>query len=1569
MLFVLFSILDPALNDGMDDLFAQVSIPEPSNDENRNNPPTQSQPLEDGMDNLFAQVPIPEPSYYDDDDYPQAQPLPTGMDSFFDEIPLPDNIPSPPKSLVNMQDSIFTNTNTQDLILPPPTPFADQLSQPSTPYDPIVEPISPQQHESLGIFPSLNFSQLFDVDSNDPNINWLLYNSPQHNNELNPVEDVIRDVSGFNDVSDLPDEQSFSDEVIMDNSETQNSDLFIDDSAHINNNSENNQDGAGPSTRYRINNDIISHMYKYKRCLYCNQVLNTRALLDEHIFNNHREYYHNIRTQYGGGREPENLNLVFELQRSLYNDQVFQLRVNLKKYNFQDIRDLFDVLRQQLKKVLLEYLSKFRAIKIMLHTLYLFSKDRFDLEIAFTHWINSYEHVILHKDMIDSILLIILEKIVKNVEEYCEKGSGLFILDIPAIDLIICPYDPFKGGTYLPLPFILAKKRGCIINVNNSDEELEKSKDPDKQPGENQMCFLWSVLAGRDYVRRKWDKRPRNFLSVDRYRKYVKSINTKGIIWPMTLCQIEKFERQNSQFSITVLGYEPYDVNDDIAKLKYEKDLDKNPHLSLETRKNERLERFHKNLHKKLSPLYVTKCKNAEFKLVLIYLSLDDDDHGHFILVTNLNKLLTICGSPNLFYCHNCLHHFTTDEILKNHTIHCSKLEPLKTHMPDKPNYKFEGFKNMIPPSYRIIADFECFLKPNDDVFIHRKITNPHEYVFEKIKLAGEIDYYESHIPCGYSWICIDSDDNVVEHRVYRAKNDNEDVARIFLREICSFVDLLTEQIQIHQERSKRTMLNAPEDERPPFGELCWFCDKEIHYTNDPWARHHSHMSPYEFVGWSHQKCNALGTYSNSVTVIFHNFSSYDSHPIILVLDDPCVKNKEVITLSSEKFLSLIIETNYKSKIKFIDSCRFLNNSLANLTDILAMEGDSMFKVTNKIFSSWPGNPQLNLLYQKLSFPYSSFKCVKDFEKTTFPTEFEYFNELTQSEISSEDYKRAKKVWDSFKINNYGQLMEFYNLLDVCLLTDIWINFERLFVNKFKLWASHYFSISMLSMDCALRFLKFVFKLMMDIEKHLFMERGSRGGYAGSGGIRYAKANNPYMQENFDPDEIWSFIMNFDYNMLYCTGFTEPVPVEILDFLSESLKSNFTKDHIMSLAEDSEFGFYLEVDLSYPEEMHNYFNCFPPAPVRRSVKIHELSERQRKLRKKLNIKSNMKIEKLIADLHPNKNYVLHYRSLQRYLQVGLKLDKVHKILKFRQQRVFARFMEFCAEMRKNSSNKFHSDMWKLVGNSIFGKSLESVRDRVRINIVTKPKVAKLLLKKPTLKDVIVLTDTISLFVMRKTNVVLNKPIYLGISVLDFSKSHMVDFYYNYLKRFYGNDVKLICTDTDSFMVNIVGKNDPYEDAYECRVKFDNSVYDPQDPLFGRFYDPTNRKKMGCMKDVSSEDGTITEFVMLKPKMYAYETHKGLQKKTLNGITRGFTQDIIQLADYKKSLFESTSFTAMNLRQITSMRHKLMTARFDRNALDSSDTKRFHYDNINSLAFGHKDIVNYLPMTDDENNIK
>ena len=113
---------------------------------------------------------------------------------------------------------------------------------------------------------------------------------------------------------------------------------------------------------------------------------------------------------------------------------------------------------------------------------------------------------------------------------------------------------------------------------------------------------------------------------------------------------------------------------------------------------------------------------------------------------------------------------------------------------------------------------------------------------------------------------------------------------------------------------------------------------------------------------------------------------------------------------------------------------------------------------------------------------------------------------------------------------------------------------------------------------------------MMDVDQHLFMEMGCRGGFAGAGSLRYSKANNPYMQENFDPQKLISYIMNYDFNALYASELCEMLPVEIIGFLSETLRSIFTKDHIMSLSEDSEFGYHLEVNLSYPDDKHDYFN-------------------------------------------------------------------------------------------------------------------------------------------------------------------------------------------------------------------------------------------------------------------------------------------------------------------------------------------------------------------------------------------
>ena len=154
----------------------------------------------------------------------------------------------------------------------------------------------------------------------------------------------------------------------------------------------------------------------------------------------------------------------------------------------------------------------------------------------------------------------------------------------------------------------------------------------------------------------------------------------------------------------------------------------------------------------------------------------------------------------------------------------------------------------------------------------------------------------------------------------------------------------------------------------------------------------------------------------------------------------------------------------------------------------------------------------------------------------------------------------------------------------------------------------------------------------------------------------------------------------------------------------------------MSWKKDRKVGAILEVDLEYPEELHELHNGYPLAPERSKVPATWLSEYQQNLAKELDI-ANDEVEKLLLTLKDKKNYVLHYRNLQLYLKIGLKLTKVHRVLTFNQEPWMEKYISFNTEERKKAKCKFEEDFFKLMNNSVFGKTIENLRNRVTVELV------------------------------------------------------------------------------------------------------------------------------------------------------------------------------------------------------------------------------------------------------------
>ena len=217
------------------------------------------------------------------------------------------------------------------------------------------------------------------------------------------------------------------------------------------------------------------------------------------------------------------------------------------------------------------------------------------------------------------------------------------------------------------------------------------------------------------------------------------------------------------------------------------------------------------------------------------------------------------------------------------------------------------------------------------------------------------------------------------------------------------------------------------------------------------------------------------------------------------------------------------------------------------------------------------------------------------------------------------------------------------------------------------------------------------------------------------------------------------------------------------------------------------------------------------------------------------------------------------------------------------------------ELRKAAKNDFEKDLFKLMNNSVFGKTMENIRKHRDIKLVTTDKKRSKLVSEPNYHTINLISEDLSIIEMKKTKVKMNKPIYLGLSILEISKTLMYEFWYDYMKPKYNDNVKLCYMDTDSFIINIK-TNDFYEDiASDVENRFDTSNYEVNRPL------PTgkNKKVIGLMKDQLGEK-LITKFVTLRPKTYSFVTD-GKEDKKAKGKKKCIIKKMIKFNDYKKCL--------------------------------------------------------------------
>ena len=503
-----------------------------------------------------------------------------------------------------------------------------------------------------------------------------------------------------------------------------------------------------------------------------------------------------------------------------------------------------------------------------------------------------------------------------------------------------------------------------------------------------------------------------------------------------------------------------------------------------------------------------------------------------------------------------------------------------------------------------------------------------------------------------------------------------------------------------------------------------------------------------------------------------------------------------------------------------------------------------------------------------------------------------------------------------------GDYHDLYVQSDTLLLADVFENFRKACIKTYELDPARFISLPGLAWQACLKTTGVESELLTDYDMLLMIEEGIRGGICHAV-HRYQRGNNKYMK-NYDANKKSSYIQHLNANNLYGAAMSEKLPINGFKWVNDisGINKKFVKSYDKK---NSDKGYILEVDVDYLSKLHKLHSDMPFLPERMKID---------------------KTQKLVCNLRDKKKYVVHISILKQALNHGLKLKKVHRLIEFNQEAWLKKYIDINTELRKKASKDFEKDFFKLMNNAVFGKTMENVRKHRDINLVKTDHKRNKLVSEPNYQTMKLISENLSIIEMKKVKVNMNKPIYLGLSIFEIIKIIMYEFWYDYMKKKYGDMVKLCYMDTDSLVMNIKTK-DFYKDiARDVEERSDTSNYDVDRPLPKE----KNKKVIGLMKDELG-GGIITEFVALRPKTYSYMTDEFIEMKKAKGTKKCVIKKMLQFEDYKKCLFDNEPMLKSQQR-FKSENHEVYTENINKIALSSNDDKRIvASDRIMSHPYG------------------
>ena len=1005
-------------------------------------------------------------------------------------------------------------------------------------------------------------------------------------------------------------------------------------------------------------------------------------------------------------------------------------------------------------------------------------------------------------------------------------------------------------------------------------QELKNRKAIINMKNQDDKCFMWCVL-------RALNPKDKNTERIDNdLKSKVDTLNMEGIQYPVSFRGIDRFEHLNPEISISVLGY---------------------------------------NEEEKVYPLKVSKYTGCKHDIVLLLIK--DGEKSHYCLVKNISALFASQINNNhehkRYYCLNCFNGFKSPDSLDKHKEYCYNNECVKISMPPPNTFlRFKNFRYSEKAPFAIYADFESFIKP-----MLSCDPNPNRSYTKK---------YQKHKPSGFSYYIksLYEDVKKSEKRTYIKTKEEEPDADVFVK-------WLEEDVkEIANIEPKKIIFTREDEKQFKTSSDCWICGEEL--GNDR-VRDHCHYTG-RYRGAAHNSCNLKYSKPKGVPVFFHNLAGYDSHLFIKNLGSSNPKeNIECIPNNEEKYITftknIIVRqyTNKKGEVKdktfkiiFKDSFKFMRSSIEALVNNLPKNS---FKNISKYYTP----EQVELIKQKGFYPYEYMDTEEKFNDPNPPPQEAFYSKLKGKGISNKNYKDLLNVWNSFNMETMKDYHKLYNETDVLLLADVFENFRDLCLKIYRLDPVYYFTAPGLAWDACLKMTNINLELLSDPNMLLMFEKGIRGGISIISN-RYGEANNKYMGKKFNKNELSKYLMYLDANNLYGRAMSEKLPIHSFKWLSSGEMEKLFNNQVVQIWEKTPC--ILEVDLEYPENLHDLHNDYPFCPER--------------------VECKNGVEKLIPNLRDKTKYVIHYKNLIQCLKAGLKLKKIHRGIKFIESEWIKPYIEMNTNLRTKAKNEFEKDFYKLMINSVFGKTMENIRNRVNVKLVNTEERFKKLSAKPNYKGCKIFNENLISVHMKKTSLTMNKPVYLGMCILDLSKTIMYDFHYQYIKPKYGAKAKLLFTDTDSLMYEIETE-DFYKDiSGDVKDRFDTSNY-PENHPSGI---PTgiNKKVLGMFKDEAAGK-IIKEFVGLRAKLYSFIMEDGKKNKRCKGVKTQVVKNSITHEDYKTCLKTGKEqLRKQNI--IRSYGHEVYTEEVNKIALSAADDKRYILDDgIHTLAWWHHKIKN------------